>query len=84
MVQKHGPEELPLAQGQGLRPRVPGCVGTGAAERSYPMPEVRGGRREEQPHIQGAAAARVQEGQEELLYIKGQEGRPWGDTPHLR
>ena len=31
------------------------------------MSEVRSGRREEQPHAQGAAAARVQEGLEELL-----------------
>ena len=28
-----------------------------AAKRSYPTPEVRGGGREEQPHIQGTAAA---------------------------
>ena len=27
--------------------------GTGAAERSYPMPKVRGGGREELPHVQG-------------------------------
>jgi len=29
-----------LTQGQGQRPRVPGCVGTGAAKRGYPMSEV--------------------------------------------
>ena len=46
-AQKHGLEELPLAQGQGQRPR-------GGAERSYPTPEVRGGGRDEQPHVQGA------------------------------
>ena len=46
------------------------------AERSYPMPEVRGGGQEEQPHIQGAVAAWVQEGREELLHVQGQEGRP--------
>ena len=45
------------------------------AERSYPMPEVRGGSREEQPHVQGAAAVRAQEGREELLHIQGQEGQ---------
>ena len=33
-----------------------------ATETSYPTPEVRGGGREEQPHIQGVAAAQVQEG----------------------
>ena len=38
------------------------------------MSEVRGGGREEQPHIQGAAAAWAQEGQEELLHVQGQEG----------
>ena len=50
-------------QGQGQRPRVPGCNGTGTAERnylmseargndqeSYPKPEARGSSREEQPH----------------------------------
>ena len=36
-------KELPLAQGQGWRPRVPGCNGTRAAEKRYHTPEVRGG-----------------------------------------
>ena len=73
-LQKHGREELPLAQGQRQQPRVPGCVGTGAAERRYPTSEIRGGSREEQAHVQGAVAAWAQEGQEELLHIQGQEG----------
>ena len=30
---------------------------------------------EEQPHVQGAVAAWVQEGQEELLHVQGQERR---------
>ena len=47
-----------------------------AAERSYPRPEVKGGGREEQPHVQGTAAAWAQEGREELFYVQGQEGRP--------
>ena len=47
-----------------------------AAGRSYPASEVRGGSREEQPHVQGEAAAQVQEGPEELLHIQGQEGQP--------
>ena len=34
---------LPDVQGQGQQPRVPGCDGTGTAERSYPASEVRGG-----------------------------------------
>ena len=42
---------------------------------SYPAPEVRGGSQEEQPHVQEAAAAWVQEGWEELLHVWGQEGR---------
>ena len=45
-----------------------------AAGRSYPKPEVRGGGLEEQPHVQGAVAARAQEHQEELLHVQGQEG----------
>ena len=40
-AQKHGLEELPLDQGQGQRPRVPGCVCRGGAQRSYPTPDVR-------------------------------------------
>ena len=35
---------------------MPGGDGAGAAERSYPMSEGRGGGREEQPHVLGAAA----------------------------
>ena len=47
-----------------------------AAKWSYYMPEVKGGGREEQPHLQGTAAARVQEGREELLHVQDQEGWP--------
>ena len=43
------------------------------AGRSYPLPKARGGGREEQPHVQGAVAAQVQEGLEELSHIEGQE-----------
>ena len=32
------------------------------------------GGREEQPHVQGVAAARAQEGQEELRHVQDQEG----------
>ena len=46
-----------------------------AAGRSYPKPEVRGSGLEEQPHVQGAVAARAQECQEELLHVQGQEGQ---------
>ena len=44
------------------------------AKRSYPTSEVRGGSREELPHVQGAVAAWVQEGREELLHVQGREG----------
>ena len=54
---------------------MPGCIGTGAAERIYPTPEARGGGREELPHVKGAVAAQAQEGLEELLHVQGQEGR---------
>ena len=66
---------------------MPGCDGTGTAERSHiasearavarrshPTPEARGGGREEQPNFQGAVAAREQEGLVELSHIEGQEG----------
>ena len=54
------------------RPRLrPGA----AAGRSNLMTEARGSGREDQPHIQGALAARVQEGLEELSHIEGQEGQ---------
>ena len=81
-AQKHGGEELPHTQGQGQRPRAPDCDGAGAAERSYPTSEVSGGSWEEQLHIQEAAVVPAQEGWEQLLQIQGQEGRPWGNTPH--
>ena len=37
------------------------------------MSEVRGGSREELPHIQEAVAAQAQEGLEELAHIEGQD-----------
>ena len=46
--------------------------------RSHPTLEARGGGREEQPHLQGAVAARAQEGLEELFHIPGQKGRTTG------
>ena len=45
------------------------------AERSYPTSKVRGRSREEQPHLQGAVAAWVPEGLEELFHIQGQKGQ---------
>ena len=52
--------------------------------RSTGYAEARGGGREDQPHIQGAVAARAQEGLEELSHVEGQEGQQWGDTPRPR
>ena len=40
-----------------------------------PKPEARGGSWEDQPHVQGAVAARAQEGLEELSHVDGQEGQ---------
>ena len=81
-------EELSRVRGQGQRPRVPGCDSAGATERSYPRPrpgaaagrscptpEARGGGWEEQLHVQGAVAARVLEGLEELFHFQVREGR---------
>ena len=73
-------EELPHTQGQGFRPRraTPHPRSRVAAERSYPtppMPEARGSSWEDQPHVQGAVAARAQEGLEALSHVEGQEGR---------
>ena len=38
-----------------------------------PTPEARGSGREDQPHVQGAVAALVQEGLEELCHTEGQD-----------
>ena len=60
-----------------------------AAERSYPASEVRGGGREDQPHVQGAVAARGaggprrsyptlkvrKKGGEEIPLVQGKEQR---------
>ena len=46
-----------------------------ATRRSNPTPEARGGSREDQPHVQGAVAAQVKEGLEELSHVEGQEWR---------
>ena len=50
---------------------MPGCDSAGAAERSYPRSEAKRGGREEQPHLQGAVAARVQKGLEALSHVEG-------------
>ena len=67
-------EELQHVGGKGQLLKVPGCHGAGTAERSYRPSEVRGGGWEDQPHVQGAVAAWIQESLEELFHIQGQEG----------
>ena len=47
----------------------------GGGERSHLAPKARGSGQEEQPHVQGAVAAWMQEGLEEPSHIEGQEGR---------
>ena len=64
---RNGGEELPHVQGQGRRPRVPGCDSTGAAERSYPRSKVRGCGWEELPLPEARGG-----GWEELPLIRGQ------------
>ena len=70
------------------RPR-PGVVTESARLRRHKngpeeLPHARGGGREEQPHLQGAVAARAREGLEELFHVQGQEGQWCGDTSHPR
>ena len=49
---------------------MPGVV----AGSTNPTPKARGDDQEDQPHVQGAVAARVQEGLEVLSHFEGQEG----------
>ena len=46
----------------------------GAVAKRTDVSEVRGGGREELPHVQGAVAAWAQEGIEEPSHVEGQEG----------
>ena len=73
---RNGREELPRVRGQGRQPGgdtprpKPEARGDGREELPHaPKPEAKGGGGEEQPHIQGAVAARAQEGLEELSHI---------------
>ena len=78
--------EDPMPEGQ--RPRgVTPCLRSGAVaegarlrrcrnrQEELPKSKVRGGDREEQPHVQGVVAEQTQEGLKELLHVQGQEGR---------
>ena len=62
----------PRAFGRRSYPMPPRLGPGAAAGRSNPMPEARGGGREDQPHT---VAARAQEGLEELSHVEGLEGR---------
>ena len=67
--------EDPMPEGWQPRGATPRPRPGAAAGRSNPMPEGKGSGRKVQPHIQGAVAARVQEGLEELSHAEGQEGQ---------
>ena len=56
-------------------PHTPSPRPGAAAGRSNRMPEARDSGWEDQPQVQGAVAARVQEGLEEISHVAGQEGR---------
>ena len=75
-----------VARGGGREelPNAPTPEARGGGWEEQPTPEARGGGQEDQPHVQGAVAARAQEGLEELSHIEGQEGQQWGDTPRPR
>ena len=89
-VSSSGPECRAETAQEWPRGATPILRSGGEAERRYPLskvrgsgqeeiphalkPEARGGGREEQPHVQGAVAARAQEGREELTHVEGQEG----------
>ena len=42
-----------------------------SSREELPLPEARGGGREEQPHVQGAVAVWAPEGLEELFHVQG-------------
>ena len=72
-------EELPNVRGQGQRLRVPGCDGTGRAQRRYPTSEVRGGGRE----CQAVAAQEQPRGATSCLRLVVAAGRSY-PTPETR
>ena len=61
--------------GAAARRTYPTPEARGSGWEEQPTPEARGSGREDQPHVQGAVAARAQEGLEELSHTEGQEGR---------
>ena len=65
-----GDTQRPSA-GPATREVTPRLRAGAAAGRGNPTPEARGSGREDQRHIQGAVAARAQEGLEELSHVEG-------------
>ena len=59
-------------RGSGLEelPHAPTPEARGGSWEEQPMPEARGSSQEDQRHVQGAVAARAQEGLEELSHLK--------------
>ena len=84
---RNGGEELPKSEvrggGREELPTPPRLRPEAAARRTNPTPKARSSSREDQTHLQGAVAARAQEGLE-LFHIEEQKGKQWGDTPHPR
>ena len=76
---RNGQEELPHVGGHGggreELARVGGQGGRPGEATPHPQARGWGGGREEQPQVQGAVAARAQEGLEELFHVQGQKGR---------
>ena len=70
----HAPSPRPGTAGRRSYPTPPPLRPRAADRRSNPTLEARGCGREDQPHVQGAMAARAQEGLEKLSHVEGQEG----------
>ena len=75
---RNGGEELPKSEvrggGREELPTPPRLRPEAAARRTNPTPKARSSSREDQTHIQGAVAARAQEGLE-LFHIEEQKGK---------
>ena len=62
-------------QGRNGREELLYVRGWGSGLEELATSEAKGNGQEEQPHLQGAVAARAQEGLEELFHVQGQK---WG------
>ena len=73
---RNGLQELPRVRGQGRRLRRDTLEGGQERQRrGATRVQDQGQQPEDQPHVQGAVAARAQEGLEELSHVESQEGR---------